>query len=97
MKANLRISFKNFLFSLEPEMRALGKHVRRSGLGRQSMTLGVLALPELADGFRRLIQPLTIREQHHQFDGPKEFDRIGVWFAQWLEFSSSDEQGNVLR
>jgi hypothetical protein len=37
------------------------------------MTFGILALPELADCFGRVVQPVTICQQRHQFDGAKEF------------------------
>lgn len=38
----------------------------------------ILSLPEIADGFRRLIQPIMIRQQPHEFDGAGKLPRIRV-------------------
>ena len=51
-----------------------------------TMTAGIFSLPKLADGFRHLIQPLTIRQQCDEFDGA----------AQWPQFARSDENGDIL-
>ena len=37
---------------------------------------GILPLPEIADGFSRLIQPVAIREQRDQFRGAKKLYRV---------------------
>jgi hypothetical protein len=58
---------------------------------------GIFTLPELANSFSRFIQSVTICEQRHQFNGAKEFNRIDIRFAQWLELSCGDEQGDIFR
>jgi len=40
------------------------------------MAPGILAPPELADRFRRLIEPVRVRQQRDQFDGAEEFHRV---------------------
>ena len=42
----------------------------------------ILSLPVLANGFRRLIKPLAIRQQGEQFDGAEKLDRIRIRPAQ---------------
>jgi hypothetical protein len=51
------------------------------------MTLRILASPELADGFRGVIQPITIREQGDQFDRAKIFHRIRSGIARSVRWT----------
>jgi hypothetical protein len=53
----------------------------------------ILALPELSNSFRRLIQPFTIRQQRKQFDGAEKLHRVRVWPAQWPRFPSGKIKG----
>jgi hypothetical protein len=46
------------------------------------MTPGIFTLPELADGFRRLVQPFTIRQQRDKFDGTEKLDCVGIWRSE---------------
>ncbi len=63
----------------------------------QTMALGVLSPPVLADGFRGIVQPITLREQGDQFNGAKEFHRVGLRLAERPQFSRADENGNIVR
>jgi len=63
----------------------------------QTISPGILSLPELADGFRRLIQPLTIRQQRDQFDGAKKLHRVRLWSAQCPQFARADENADIFR
>jgi hypothetical protein len=58
---------------------------------------GILAPPELANGFGGLIQPLPIRQQPHEFDRAEKLDSVRVWPAQRLEFSCGDENSDIFR
>jgi hypothetical protein len=62
-----------------------------------TMTTGILSFPELADGFRRLIQPFPIRQQHDEFDGAEKLHCIRVWTVEWTQLTRSNEQGDILR
>jgi len=62
-----------------------------------TMTAGIFSLPKLADGFRHLIQPLTIRQQCDEFDGAEKLYRVQIRPAQWPQFARSDENGDILR
>jgi hypothetical protein len=53
----------------------------------QTMALGILSPPVLTNGFRGFVQPIAIREQSDQFDGAKEFHRVGIWPAQRPQFA----------
>jgi hypothetical protein len=59
-------------------------HGRR---GLKTFAVSILSFPELPYHLHRLIQPVTICEQRHQFNGAKEFHRIGIWPAQWPKLS----------
>jgi hypothetical protein len=43
----------------------------------QTIAASILALPVLDNRFRRIVQPVRVSEQTDQFDGAKEFYRIG--------------------
>jgi hypothetical protein len=62
-----------------------------------TMTTGILSLPVLADGFRRFVQPITVSQLRHQFDGAEKLHRVRVWPAQWPQFSSTDENSDIFR
>jgi hypothetical protein len=79
------------------ELFGLSKGIERNGIRRifNSATLppGILSPPELPDGFCRLIQPLTIRQQRNQFDGTEKLHRIGVRPAQRPQLPRTDDNG----
>jgi hypothetical protein len=70
---------------------ALTNHNIRLFFGGQTMALGVLSPPVLADGFCRIIQPIPIREQSDQFDGTEEFHVVGFRPAERPQFSRAYE------
>ena len=43
-----------------------------------TIATGILSLPELPYGFRRIVQPPTIRQQRDQFDSTETFHRVRV-------------------
>jgi hypothetical protein len=59
--------------------------------GVPTVAPGILSLTELADGFRRLIQPFTICQKCHQFNGAEKLYSVLIWPALWLNFSGSDQ------
>ena len=61
------------------------------------MAPGILAPPELADGFRRLIEPVRIRQQRDQFDGAEKFHCVGLRLAERPQFARTDEDGDIFR
>ena len=54
--------------------------------GDQAIAARILSSPELADGFGRVIQPIGTGEQRNQFDGAKEFYRVGLCFPTARSF-----------
>ena len=61
------------------------------------MTPGIFSPPELADGLRRLIQPLTIRQQREQFNGAKKLHRVRPRPPQWPQLACGNEQRDIFR
>jgi hypothetical protein len=49
--------------------------------GGQTIAAGIFSLPELADSFRRFVQPVAVSQQGNQFNGTEEFHRIGPGLA----------------
>ena len=47
---------------------------------------GILSPPELDNGFCGIVQPIMVSQQGDQFDGTKEFYRVGPGLAQRPEF-----------
>ena len=62
-----------------------------------SLATGILSFPELADGFRRLMQPFPIRQQHDEFDGAEKLHCIRVWTVEWTQLTRSNAQDDILR
>jgi hypothetical protein len=52
------------------------------------MTAGALSLPELPNGFRCFVQPITIRWQPDKFDGAEKLHRVRIWPGQRTQFSA---------
>jgi hypothetical protein len=50
----------------------------------------------IADGSRRVVQPLTIRQPHDQFDGTKKLHCVVIWFAQHLQLARSHKNSDIL-
>jgi hypothetical protein len=63
----------------------------------QTITARILSPPVLADGFRCLVQPIAVSQQRDQFDGAKEFHRVGFRLAQRPQFARTDENGDIVR
>jgi len=61
------------------------------------IAFGILPLPEIADGFRGVVQPFTIRYQRNRFDGTKKHYGGRPQPAQWPQFSRSDQRRDILR
>ena len=57
----------------------------------QSIATGILTLPELADGFGGIVQPVGFGKQGNQFDGAKAFRNVGIWSAQWPKFPGTHQ------
>jgi hypothetical protein len=56
----------------------------------KTITSGILSLPILADSFRCLIQPFTIRQPRDQFDGAEKLHRVRVTPAARLATTGDD-------
>ena len=61
------------------------------------MALGVLSPPVLADDFRGIVQPIRVSQQGDQFDGAKEFHRVGFRLAKRPQFPRAGENGDIIR
>src|ERR1017187_758869 len=57
----------------------------------QTIAADILSPPVLADGFRRIVQPIRISQQGDQFDGAEEFHRVGFLLAERPQFPRADE------
>jgi hypothetical protein len=53
----------------------------------QTIAPGVLSPPVLADSFRRFVQPIRVSQEDDQFDGAKEFHRVGFRLAERPQFA----------
>ena len=63
----------------------------------QTVATGIFSPPELADGFRGIVQPIAIREQGDQFNGAKEFHVVRFRLAERPQFPRADENGDIIR
>lgn len=64
--------------------------------GGQTIAAGILAPPVLANGFRRVIQPIAIREQVDKFDGAEEFPRIRFRLVERPQHPRANEYGAII-
>jgi hypothetical protein len=58
---------------------------------------GILSPPILADVFRCFVQPIRVSQQGDQFDGAKEFHRVGFLLAERPQFPRAGENGDIVR
>ena len=59
------------------------------------MPPGILAPPELADRFRRLIQPVRIGQLRDKFDGAEKLYCIRPGLAQGAQLAGAHQQGGL--
>jgi len=66
-------------------------------LGGQTITPGIFSLPELADRFCGLVQPVRVSQQRDESNGAEKLHRVWVWPAQRPQLARAHQDGDIFR